>query len=98
MFHDLFSSQSKARRKPKSIPVTLSTRIRLARNLREYPFPGRAETSQKRAVLTKCMDALSDVKGLNQSLSVEVDDLSELELRKLAGRPCLEGVGKEAGG
>ena len=51
----------------------------MARNLREYPFPGRAETSQRRAVLTKCMDALSDVKGLNHSLSVEVDDLSELD-------------------
>ena len=79
MFHDLFSSPSKGRKLPKSIPVTLSTRIRLARNLREFPFPGRAETSQKRAVLSKCMDALSDVKGLNDSFSVEVDDLSELD-------------------
>ena len=79
MFHDLFSNQAKAKKQPKSIPVTLSTRIRLARNLREFPFPGRAETSQKRAILTKCMDALSEVKGLDDSLSVEVDDLSELD-------------------
>ncbi|HAE12069.1 MAG TPA: ATP--guanido phosphotransferase [Opitutae bacterium] len=83
MFHDLFSNQSKAKRTPKSIPVTLSTRIRLARNLREFPFPGRAETSQKRAVLTKCMDALSEVKGLDDSFSVEVDDLSELDRQVL---------------
>lgn len=79
MFHDLFSIPNKGKKLPKSIPVTLSTRIRLARNLREFPFPGRAETSQKRAVLSKCMDALSDVKGLNDSFSVEVDDLSELD-------------------
>ena len=84
MFHDLFSSPSKGRKLPKSIPVTLSTRIRLARNLREFPFPCRAETPQKGAVLSKCMDALSDVKGLNDFFSVEVDDLSELDRQILA--------------
>ncbi|MEC7395055.1 MAG: ATP--guanido phosphotransferase, partial [Verrucomicrobiota bacterium] len=59
--------------------MTLSTRIRLARNLKEFPFPGRAETSQKRAVLSKCMEAMSGLKGLNESMSVEVDDLTELD-------------------
>ena len=59
--------------------MTLSTRIRLARNLKEFPFPGRAEASQKRAVLSKCMEAMSGLKGLNESMSVEVDDLTELD-------------------
>ena len=78
MFHDIINDESTARG-PKSIPVTLSTRIRLARNLREFPFPGRAEMSQRRAVLTKCLDAMHDIKELVNSFAVEVDDLSELD-------------------
>ena len=34
---------------PKPDPITLSTRIRLARNLREFPFPGKAQATQKMA-------------------------------------------------
>ncbi len=79
MFHEILSEDSSSARAPKSIPVTLSTRIRLARNLSEFPFPGRAETAQRRAVLTKCLDAMHDIKELDSSLAVEVDDLSELE-------------------
>ena len=79
MFHDIFRGEGASKKGPKSIPVTLSTRIRLARNLKEFPFPGRAETSQKRAVLSKCMEAMNGIKGLNDSMSVEVDDLSELD-------------------
>ena len=62
----------------------------MARNLREFPFPGRAETSQKRAVLSKCMDALSDVKGLSDSFSVEVDDLSELDRQILVEKHLIQ--------
>ena len=79
MFHDILSEESSSSKPPKSIPVTLSTRIRLARNLREFPFPGRAESSQRRAVLTRCLDAMNEIKDLASSDSVEVDDLSELE-------------------
>lgn len=79
MFHNILNNNNSSPKVPKSIPVTLSTRIRLARNLREFPFPGRAEKSQKRAVLSKCMNALNDIEELNDSLAVEVDDLSELE-------------------
>ena len=79
MFHDILNEGSSPQKGPKSIPVTLSTRIRLARNLREFPFPGRAETSQRRAVLTRCLDAMTEIKDLDSSFAVEVDDLSELE-------------------
>ena len=65
MFHDILSGDGATPKLTKAIPVTLSTRIRLARNLSEFPFPGRAEASQKRAVLTKCMEALTDIKELN---------------------------------
>lgn len=79
MFHTILNKDSGGKKQPKAIPVTLSTRIRLARNLRQFPFPGRAEVSQKRAVLSKCIDAMNGIKGLNNSISVEVDDLSELD-------------------
>jgi len=57
----------------------LSTRVRLARNLREFPFPGRAQSGQKKAVLSKCMDALGKIKPLTECTSVELDELSELD-------------------
>lgn len=79
MFHNILNQEIKGKKAPKAIPVTLSTRIRLARNLRQFPFPGRAEVSQKRAVLSQCIEALSGIKHLNDSISVEVDDLSELD-------------------
>ena len=79
MFHNILSHEGKGKKVPKAIPVTLSTRIRLARNLKQFPFPGRAEVSQKRAVLNQCIEALSGIKNLNDSISVEVDDLSELD-------------------
>jgi protein arginine kinase len=79
MFHDLLNKFGSSKKKPKSIPVTLSTRIRLARNLKEFPFPGKAEEGQRRAVLSKCMDAMTDMDTLKESTSLEVDDLSELD-------------------
>ena len=78
MFHDLLFAKSKGK-VPKPCPIALSTRVRLARNLSEYPFPGRAQSGQKKAVLTKCMDALEKVKPLHSCTSVELDELSELD-------------------
>ena len=78
MFHDLFFSKSKSK-VPKPCPIALSTRVRLARNLSEFPFPGRAESGQKKAVLSKCMSALGKVKPLQSCTSVELDELSELD-------------------
>jgi len=64
MFHDLLNKFGSSKRGPKSIPVTLSTRIRLARNLKEFPFPGKAEEGQRRAVLSKCIDAMTEMDSL----------------------------------
>ena len=85
MFHDLFFSKAKGRA-PKPCPIALSTRVRLARNLREFPFPGRAQSGQKKAVLSKCMEALEKVKKLKTSTSVELDELSELDKQILVER------------
>ena len=77
MFHSILTGS--AGRKPKPTPVALSTRIRLARNLCDFPFPGRAETSQRREVLTKCLSVLKDLRGMTGGVSSEMDDLSDLD-------------------
>ncbi|MBT3569334.1 MAG: ATP--guanido phosphotransferase, partial [Opitutae bacterium] len=79
MFHAILKAAGKSIRRPKATPVALSTRIRLARNLNDFPFPGRAETSQRREILSKCMGALGDLRGLTDSVSSEMDDLSDLD-------------------
>ncbi len=70
----------------RAVPVTLSTRIRLARNLREFPFPGWAETSQRRAVMSACREAAESLKTFKDPISFEVDDLSELQKLVLVER------------
>ena len=79
MFHAILRAAGKSIRRSKATPVALSTRIRLARNLNDFPFPGRAETSQRREILSKCMGALGDLRGMLDSVSSEMDDLSDLD-------------------
>lgn len=79
MFHDLLSKFGSSKKSPKSIPITLSTRIRLARNLKEFPFPGKAEEEQRKQVLNRCIDVMNGMESLCESTSLEVDDLSELD-------------------
>ena len=78
MFHDIFSSKSKSKAS-KPTPIALSTRVRLARNISRYPFPGRAESDQKKKVLKLCINALNGVDEMKNGTVVEVDDLSELD-------------------
>lgn len=59
--------------------VVCSTRVRLARNLRQYPFPNKADIKEKREIEQKVRDAL--IAG-NSALSgqfsfVPLDELSE---------------------
>ena len=78
MFHPIISDDSSKKKQPKAIPVTLSTRIRLARNLQKFPFLG-VPKCHKNAVLSECISAVSGIKSLDNSVSIEVDDLSELD-------------------
>jgi protein arginine kinase len=70
----------------RAVPVTLSTRIRLARNLLGFPFPGWAETSQRRAVLSACREAAVSLKTFKDPISFEVDDLNDLQKLVLVER------------
>ncbi len=67
-------------------PVVLSTRIRLARNLAGYAFPGWAGESQRREVLAKCFESAAGVTSLKRGLKFEIGDLGDLEKKILYER------------
>ncbi|GAB4278407.1 MAG: protein arginine kinase [Opitutales bacterium] len=69
-----------------AIPVVLSTRIRLARNMSDYPFPGWAKKSQRRDILTSCQGAIQDLPQMKHSSIFNVDELSALEQQVLVER------------
>ena len=66
--------------------VVLSTRVRLARNLEDVPFPGWAKKSQRREILTICMDAVATASEMKDGLQIEIDGLSDLEKQILLER------------
>ncbi|MBQ8210759.1 MAG: protein arginine kinase [Clostridia bacterium] len=65
--------------------VVLSTRIRFARNLEDYPFPCRLDTQGKEQVCKAVKDALADVSGL-QLQYIEMSSLTQKQAVALAER------------
>ena len=70
----------------KAAPVVLCTRIRLARNLSDQPFPGRASISQRRAVLKSCASKIGSMPQMKKGTFLDVADLSDLEKQVLVER------------
>ena len=66
--------------------VVLMTRIRLARNLAGNPFPGWAKPAQRSEVLELCREALSATLPMKRSLSISVNELTDLEKQILVER------------
>ncbi len=58
--------------------IVVSTRVRLARNLKEYPFPHKLDPESKRAVCRKVRDALKN------GGSAIADDFDYIEMDKLS--------------
>lgn len=78
--------------------IALSTRLRLARNLAGFPFPGWAKPSQKAAVLDLILDKLSQMEGQPLPILLRMEQLSPLEKqilveRHLISRELCEGDG-----
>ena len=67
-------------------PVVLMTRIRLARNLAEHRFPGRADEAERREILERCQNAVLKTRRLKKGLSVSVNDLNPLQRQILVER------------
>lgn len=63
--------------------IVLSTRVRLARNLTEYPFPGRLDESQKKDIANLVNNILSQEKTFDLD-SIDMSALSPAETVSLA--------------
>jgi protein arginine kinase len=60
--------------------IVLSSRIRLARNLRNYPFPHRATDSQLEEILTQTISAIDHIPTNNGKFTtIRLDGLAPLE-------------------
>lgn len=59
--------------------VVLSSRVRLARNLSEYPFPGRATEKSLAAVLAASFEAAGKAPSLAGAARIRLDDASPLD-------------------
>ncbi len=64
--------------------VNISSRVRLARNLREYPFPDRMSDAQKAEVIEKVKAAVLNLS--KKLLFVNLSELSELDLVAMVER------------
>lgn len=67
-------------------PVVLSTRIRLARNLHGYPFPGWAKPSVRREIAALCSEAISKMQPMKDGIAVSIDEITDLEKQILYER------------
>src|SRR5437868_12156575 len=66
--------------------IVLMTRVRLARNLSGNAFPGWAKPAQREEILNLCREAVAAMTPLKRSLSINVDELTELEKQILVER------------
>jgi len=69
-----------------SVPIILSTRIRLARNLEGHHFPNHSDDGDRIRVLETCREALESAEGMDNSSSLQMRELSEMERRILVER------------
>ncbi len=67
-------------------PIVLSTRIRLARNLRDFPFPGWAKESQRRDIFARCAEAAREVPLMKKAYALDLKSLDDLEKQVLVER------------
>ena len=70
----------------KGAPVVLSTRLRLARNLVDAPFPERASMAQRSEVMARCADQISDLTQMKHGAFFDLAELSDLERQVLVER------------
>ena len=70
----------------KADPVALSTRIRLARNLIDRPFPERASALRRRNLLDFCATQIGAMPRMKKGTFLNVAELSDLEKQVLVER------------
>jgi protein arginine kinase len=67
-------------------PIVMSTRIRLARNLAHFPFPGWAKKTQKEEVLGRCLEVIARIPKIKNPTGLRIDELTDLERQILFER------------
>jgi len=79
--------------------IVVSSRVRLARNLKGKPFPGWAKKAERVAVLEEIRSAVEQLPEMEESFSEKLDDLSSLEKQVLVERHLIsrEHAAKGAG-
>ena len=82
--------------------AVMTSRIRLARNLRRYPFPGWAQRDQRAAALALMLPAVENLSAMKDAFSEELGDLSTVQKQVLVERHLISrehaarGVGSAA--
>lgn len=66
--------------------VVLSTRVRLARNLEGFPFPGWAKPAHRKEIAERCIEALTKLPRFRKSHVFKMGDLPDLERAVLVER------------
>jgi protein arginine kinase len=66
--------------------IVLMTRVRLARNLAGYAFPGWAKSAQREQILEVCRAALTATSQMKRAYNLSVGELSDLEKQILVER------------
>ena len=82
----LTSSPKISKTSKASGPIIISTRMRIARNLDNYPFPGWAKSSEKEEVYKLCINTCKIIPGLKRVYSIKINDLCDIEKKMLVER------------
>lgn len=95
----LASPAETARRKGPHDRIVMSSRVRLARNVRDAAFPGWAKKPERVRVLEMIQPAVSDLPEMADALVVSMDNLSALDKQILVERHLIsrEHAAKSAG-
>lgn len=67
-------------------PIVMMTRVRLARNLMEFPFPDWAKANKRAEILKICKEAIRSVPQLKDAAIFECDKLKDLDKQVLVER------------
>ncbi len=69
--------------------IVMSSRIRLARNLKKFPFTDWADKKNQRAVLEKIKKAIDKSSCFKKSLFLKLDELSNIDIQFLLERQLI---------
>ena len=76
--------------------IVISSRVRLARNLRHRPFPGWAKKADRSSILELIRSHVEALPEMQESFAESLQDLSALDRQVLVERHLISGGGQSA--